>query len=219
MDSARLPGKALLPVAGSPLALLVAERTARASALEGRVVLATTTRRADDPLARAAEDAGVAVVRGPVDDVSLRALVAAESLGWDAFARVNADSPLVDADLLDEAVAILTREGVDFVTNLVPRTYPYGVAAEVMRTAAYRAWYANFDDADREHVTRYLYRHLDSLRWASCSPCTPDQSRERLTIDTAEDWRRVSNAIVEACLPADKVTYRDLFRLAAGVCS
>ena len=62
LGSTRLPGKALLEIAGRPM---VAHVVARAAATPGvdRVVLATTVNREDDALADFARSAGLACVR------------------------------------------------------------------------------------------------------------------------------------------------------------
>jgi len=62
LGSSRLPGKALLEIAGRPMLSLVLER-ARAIPGVDEVVLATTTRPDDDALAALARHDGVASVR------------------------------------------------------------------------------------------------------------------------------------------------------------
>ena len=57
MDSERLPGKALLPVAGRPLLARVIDRVRLSAA--GPIVVCTSERKCDEPIAQLAEDLGI----------------------------------------------------------------------------------------------------------------------------------------------------------------
>ncbi len=71
MSSSRLPGKVLLPLAGAPMIVRQIERVRRARRID-RLVVATSDDPSDDELARTLAAAGVAVHRGPLDDVLAR---------------------------------------------------------------------------------------------------------------------------------------------------
>jgi spore coat polysaccharide biosynthesis protein SpsF (cytidylyltransferase family) len=114
MASTRLPGKSLALLAGRPLIAHVCAR-ARAARSVGEVVLATTTDPSDDPLVAWARAAGVACVRGPVDDVLGRYALAAKSVpDADAILRVTADDPFKDPDVIDATVDLFRRGKLDF---------------------------------------------------------------------------------------------------------
>src|SRR6267378_5723685 len=90
MSSSRLPGKSLLPVGGHPVAVLCAKRAANKG---HRVVVAISNDARDDPLARALDAAGVALVRGSLDDVLARFVEATRHLPKDALVvRLTADN-------------------------------------------------------------------------------------------------------------------------------
>ena len=70
-DSSRLPGKALLPIANMPSAVLAAKRAEN----QGHdVVLATSDQASDEILARTAASADIKVFRGSRDNVRARFL-------------------------------------------------------------------------------------------------------------------------------------------------
>lgn len=189
LDSSRLRGKALAPVHGRPVLGVVLDRLRMAGRLNAGIVVATSDRAVDDPIAAFAEREGVAVYRGDIDDAAGRMLAAAEANGFDYAARVNADSPCVDPALLDRACARAAEDDLDFVTNLSPRSFPYGVAVELVRTDCLASLIHAAEGDEREHVTKVLYRHLDALRHANL-PCEAGQlSHVRLTIDTPGDLR------------------------------
>jgi spore coat polysaccharide biosynthesis protein SpsF (cytidylyltransferase family) len=51
------------------------------------------------------------------------------------------------------------------------------------------------DPADREHVSRYFYRNMESFRCAAIRLEGRDCSHMRLTVDTAEDLARIERLL------------------------
>ena len=76
------------------------------------IVLATSDRPIDDPLAAFAAANELALFRGDPDDVAGRALACAERFGLDYFARVNGDSPFLEPALLGEAIRRATTDAL-----------------------------------------------------------------------------------------------------------
>ena len=95
MGSTRLPGKALAPIAGRSILAHCLERLQARSGLP--VVLATTTLPDDDVLCDEARALGVAVVRGPADDVLGRFASPPSTLGLRVVIRATADNPAVES--------------------------------------------------------------------------------------------------------------------------
>ena len=58
---------------------------------------------------------GIAVVRGPEDDVLARFALAAEALDADIMVRVSSDAPFVDAGFIDHLLASLIEQDGDYV--------------------------------------------------------------------------------------------------------
>ena len=214
-DSRRLPGKTLADVRGQPLLWYCIERCRAVEALEGRIVVATTDRGLDDPIARWASDQGLAVYRGAADDVAARFLGAAEAERYDAAARINADCPLADPMLISQACEALTGDDVDFVTNLRPRNYPYGIVVELFRTGVFARGYAEMTLPDHfEHITKYFYDTAGSYRFLNLNhPGGPEVAREmlrhRLTVDTPEHLARFRAFVAQQNRPWAEVDYMD----------
>jgi spore coat polysaccharide biosynthesis protein SpsF len=210
MDSRRLPGKPLLRVRGRPLVDYILSRCRRLQAVGGHIVLATSDRAVDDPLADFARENRVPVFRGSAYDVAGRVLACARQFAFDYFVRVNGDSPLIEPALIDRAVRTAVDSRLDLVTNLFPRSFPYGVSAEVVRTAAFAEAYARMDRPDHhEHVTKYLYEHIDRLAYANIACLEGDMSRVRMTVDTAEDLDWFGRLVDRFDTAIDDVTYAD----------
>ncbi len=206
MDSRRLPGKVLEPLGGLPLVEVTYERARRARRLD-EVVLATSDRTVDDPLAAWAANREIAVFRGAADDVAGRLLAAATHREADYAFRLNGDSPFVDPALLDEAAALLDDGRPDLVSNLGKRHFPYGVAVELFRVGALEEARALMTTPElREHATQAFYRHPErfDIRWMEI----PDNAWKtaRLVVDTEADYRlmtAVAEALGDELLTAD----------------
>lgn len=196
MGSARLPGKVMLPLHGAPLIDYVIERARRIHGLD-ELVLATTKGSEDDCLAEYVAALGVQVFRGDSLDVSKRVMACADHFDGDYFVRLNGDSPFLDYRLLTEALAKLKAGAPDLITNLLGRTYPYGIAVEIVKSAAYRRAISNFsDEAHREHVTSYFYSHLEGFLVESLTSSREDLLAMRLVVDTDEDLRRMGQLVL-----------------------
>ncbi len=200
MASTRLPGKVLRRLGSRSVLAHVIERLRAARALD-LIVVATTGSAVDDELVREAARLGVAVTRGPEDDVLARFVQAFDEHGGDVGVRITSDCPLLDPQLIDEAVHAFrhARPPVDYLSNTIERTYPRGYDVEVFLTAALRrAARAATEVADREHVTRYLYTHPEAFRLGVLRREDPNGTASwRVTLDTPEDYE-VLRALVAA---------------------
>jgi spore coat polysaccharide biosynthesis protein SpsF (cytidylyltransferase family) len=190
LGSTRLPGKALAEIAGRPMVAHVISRIGAASGVD-EVVLATTSSPADDALADFARSAGIACVRGSVDDVLDRFQSVARAHPADAIVRVTADCPLLDPAVAGRVVAEFLRvPGVDYASNVHPPSYPDGLDTEVFsREALERAWRESSpaSSRDREHVTPYIWeRRPEAFRRRNVEH-DEDLSALRWTVDDARD--------------------------------
>lgn len=214
LDSSRLRGKVLMPFHARPLLAHIIARCRQVPAFALRVVVATSVRGVDDPIADYCASAAIPVFRGSAADVAGRILACATAHGLTWFARVNADSPFVDPGLLQVGCELAAAQDLEFVTNLVPRSYPYGVSVEIVKTQAYRRMYEAMTDAsDREHVTAYLYQHLDRIRYAALPKHDCDASKRRLTLDTPDDLREVHALLSRSESTLDKLSYRQILEM------
>lgn len=191
MSSNRLPGKVMRPLLGQPMILRQIERLRRCRRLD-RIVVATSSSPSDDPLADCLKDAGVEVVRGPLDDVLERYRLALLAVGSPRdFVRLTADCPLADPEVIDLCVASHVAVGADYTYNYEGRTFPKGLDVEVCATRALlEAASEAADPYEREHVMPFIYRRPDRF---SLNAITRDPPlRFRWTVDTAEDFAFVT---------------------------
>jgi spore coat polysaccharide biosynthesis protein SpsF len=186
--STRLPGKALLDIAGMTMLARVIDRTRRARTID-RVIVATTTNPQDDRVVDHARGLDVEVFRGDEHDVLDRYYQAARQHELDVIVRITSDCPLLDPGLADEVVRPLLDPSslVDYSCNTLRRTYPRGLDVEAvpLRTLE-RAWREAESVHERAHVFPYVYEHPERFSLAGRSDPI-DRSHMRWTVDTAED--------------------------------
>ena len=191
MGSSRLPGKVLKDIAGRPMLSYQMERLRRVKRAD-RIVVATSDKPADDALERFCQKEKIAYVRGSEDDVLARYYAAIERFPADIVVRITADCPLIDPALVDEAIGAYEP---DYVSNMLEKTYPLGMAVEVFSAQALREAHREAQDpAEREHVTPFIYRHPERYRLKSLT-MAPNLSHHRWTVDTPEDFELVSRLL------------------------
>ena len=201
-SSTRLPGKVLMDLAGQPMLAHVVHRAARAASLD-QVVVATSDRPDDDPVAELCAKRRWHCFRGSRDDVLDRFLRAAESFEADVAVRITADCPLIDPGVIDSVVErfMASGPGVDCASNTQPRrTFPRGLDTSATRLAALRRISREAtEQRHREHVTLYMFEQPEKFRIEGVF-APEDRSDMRWTVDTAEDFR-----FVEKVFPMEKV--------------
>jgi spore coat polysaccharide biosynthesis protein SpsF len=188
--STRLPGKALLPVAGYPSAVLAALRAANQG---HRVLVATSHDAADDELARTLRDHGLEVLRGPLNDVLGRFYLAISELAGDSTViRLTADNVLPDGGLVNELKSAFDESGVEYLAASSPQSrLPYGLGGEVFSVEALRKAHAAANSAyDREHVGPWMAKNCRSTLYSPPN-LESDYSHLRCTIDDQEDYERI----------------------------
>ncbi len=191
MSSTRMPGKVLAPLAGKPAIIRQLERIQRATTLDG-IVVATSTDPSDDELVEVLREADIDVVRGSLDDVLARFIVAMDDYPSQAIVRLTADCPLTSPAVIDRVVDHFWATEADYASNTMRPTYPDGLDVEVVKAKVLRQVAAEATDPpEREHVTLGVYRRPDRYRIENVAG-ESDLSHLRWTVDTPEDYRFVS---------------------------
>lgn len=166
----------------------------RSSLIEGldEIAIATSNRPADDPLEQYCLRYGLACFRGEIDDVAGRVLACAKRRGYDAVARINGDSPLLDFDVFTLAVAKFRSGAYDVVTNVFPRSFPIGNSVEVFSTGALQDARTRMTTrAHQEHVTLYFYEDAVRYRIFNLTREGANVAGLSLALDTPTDLRRL----------------------------
>lgn len=191
VGSVRLPNKVLAPISGAPLIELLLRRLTKSEKLN-QIIVVTSTDPRNLPLVELVQNLGFPCEQGSEDDVLDRYVHAAEKYQCDVVVRITGDCPLIDPDLVDEAIKLFTEQSVDYLSTIAPPTFPDGLDTEVLSVCALeRAGLAASTPYDREHVTSYI-RNSGSFRTATLTHCD-DLSSLRWTVDEPQDLQVIEN--------------------------
>jgi spore coat polysaccharide biosynthesis protein SpsF len=190
MASTRLPGKVLLPLAGTTVLDQVLTRCAAIGNAD--VVVCAVPDKPDNDLV--AEEAmrigartGALIFRGSESDVLDRYYRAARFADADVVLRVTSDCPLIDPTICARVIELLTDEGADYAANNMSASWPHGLDCEAVRFSwLQRAAQEATQPFDREHVTPFVRTHPDAKK-ANLNGPGGDMVRHRWTLDTPAD--------------------------------
>jgi spore coat polysaccharide biosynthesis protein SpsF len=212
MTSTRLPGKVLMKVAGHPMLLQQLCRL-KSSKRVNEIVIATTTNDTDGPIENLAQKSGVRCFRGSEKDVLGRFAGAAREVKADVVIRLTGDCPLIDAEVMDNVIAVLIAHSnkYDYVSNVLKRTYPRGLDVEALYCdTLFRMDRLAESKQDREHVTTFLRSSHPELFLSYSVEDYQNNADLRWTVDTQKDLELVCKIYEGMNLGEAKASYREV---------
>jgi glutamate-1-semialdehyde 2,1-aminomutase len=210
MGSARLPNKVMREVGGIPLIELLLTRLSQSKTIN-QIVVATSIDAKNLPLVNHVSSLGYQSFQGSEQDVLERFYFAAQQFVGDIIIRITGDCPLIDPQLVDEAIQKFQESGVDYLCNANPPTFPDGLDIEVFSFSSLeRAYYEANAPSDREHVTPYIREsgHFSTVNVAS----EADFSNLRWTVDEDQDLE-VVRFVVEHFAPNRLFSWKDVLQM------
>lgn len=212
MGSTRLPGKAMRPLAGLPLAVHVINRL-KAPGCFARIVLAFPDQPEDKIFFALAREHGVDAWAGPRDDVLARFIGALDAFPGEPVVRLCGDNPLLATELAPALIVAHAAAGAD---RTIMAGLPLGCGFEVLSPAALRrAQLEATAPHQREHVTPYLYENPGLFRLLTVPPPREFHPQPRLTIDTPEDLALAERIYAELWRPGTVIAIDDALALLA----
>ena len=160
LNSKRFKGKVLRLIYGKPLLWYVL-KSVKKSKYVRKIIVATSVKKSDDPLAKFLKKNEIKFYRGSLHNVAERLLKAAKNQNVKQFMRISGDSPFVDYRIIDKLIKINRTLSVkyDLITNVFPRSFPSGMSVEIIKTNLLEKMLNKFSKSDKEHVTTYFYRN------------------------------------------------------------
>ena len=228
-DSSRLPGKALLPLAGKPMLQWVHERARQSQAAE--VIIATD----DERIASAARGFGADVAltaRTHLSGTDRIAEVAA-TRGWaegDIVVNVQGDEPLIPPVVIDQVAQLLDAHARADIATLAARIdqaadFNEPNVVKVACDAGGRALYfsrapipwnrdapATLTPASLRHIGIYAYRVSALRRLAGLTPSRLEQIEKLEQLRALENGMEIRVELAKERPLADVNTAEDLER-------
>lgn len=196
MGSTRLPGKVLLPLDCDYVLSHVVRRVSAAGTID-TVVVATSTKRADDAIEQFGSNRGNETHRGSEENVQQRLYEAVSAHDADTIVRITADCPLIDPETVDTVVSRVNEGGAEYASNTTRRTFPRGLDVEAFTYESFEnVVSAATTQAEREHVTPYYRNNPDEFELVDVTSDEVFDEEQyigrtdlRLTLDEAADYR------------------------------
>ena len=193
MGAQRLPGKVILklPPKSSSTVLDHIIRRLKRSQIVNQIIVATSRKQSEQPIINIACSYNLSVYRGSEIDVLSRYYRAAKKFSADIIARITADNPCLDTQLLDSTLKSHLDSGADYTHTI---NYPLGINIEIISLAALaKAYLKARRDFEREHVTPFIYLHPRQFRISTLKAPKPyHDPKLRLTLDTPADYTLLS---------------------------
>ena len=182
MNSSRLPGKVLMPLAGKPVLQHIYERLSECRLLDD-IVFSTSQEISDDPISEFCNTLNISSFRGSLDDVLDRFYKTAQKYCADVIVRITGDCPIIDPIIVDAVICGFLAGKYDCYG--LGGEFPDGLDCTAFSLRAIeKAWREASLSSDREHVGPFiennpdvfkngsleLFSGLDSHRWALDEP-------------------------------------------------
>ena len=162
MDSSRLPGKIMKPLAGKPVIWHVVDRLRYSKNLD-QIVVATTTNHEDDVVAEFCKEQEVPFFRGSEEDVLDRYYQAAKKFVADPIVRITGDCPVIDPTIVDEVIKGYFKWGYDIYG--LSGEFPDGLDCGLFAFWVLEdTWKHAVLPSEREHVGPYMKKHPEKYR-------------------------------------------------------
>lgn len=204
MSSARLPGKVLMNIGCQPTLSLLVKRCKKVAQID--VVMIVTSDKDDDtPIANLANELGIDCFRGSLQDVLKRYIDAAEKQDIGHVVRACGDSPFILPELIEECFSQHINEGNDYTNAIDSDIVIDGIGVEIVTLDALKRSYNKSDlPDDREHVTHYIRHHQSEFKYGKLNSKRNYRVEGlNLLLDTKEDYDEL--LLFVARLPADKL--------------
>jgi len=213
-SSTRLPGKVMMEINGEPMIYWQVKRILSAKRID-KLIIATSSDSTDDELANYLLGKGLLVYRGSLDNVLSRFLEVSAMHQHDALVRLTGDCPLVMPELLDAMISKFYEEEIDYLSNIIPSSYPDGLDIEIVRCGVLeRLIRFNLSSEEIEHVTMGIYNRPESFRLFNYKNSS-DNSNERWTVDYQSDFDFVSRVFSEFRTRESEFTLSELMEFLA----
>jgi len=190
MGSSRLPGKILKLLDDETVLFHVVNQLKHCKKLEN-IIVATTNLPEDDVVETCVKKLNVSCFRGHPTDVLDRFFQCAKLHSIKIIIRITADNPLIDPNIVDNAIEKFNNGNFDYLSTQRSKTFPNGTETEIFSFQSLeKAWLNAKKPSEREHVTPYFYNHPEIFQITNLEH-SENLSNLRWTIDRENDLKLI----------------------------
>lgn len=160
-----------------------------------KITVLTSSETKDAPIIELARYLGTGLILGAEKDVHSRFLVAAKQSPEDYFVRVTGDNPFFDPRIALSELREKADSKFDYLSTKLGKGFPVGVDTEICRRQSFIGFQGELTEHNRENVTSVFYQNPDTFDMSAISRTVDSLSRQRLTIDTPEDYLKMKTLV------------------------
>lgn len=192
-NSTRFPGKVVKKINNKTILEILIRRLSRSKHIT-KIIVACSNNRNDKAIVTICRKLGVNYFIGSENDVLNRFYHAAKKYRGINIARITADCPLIDPNIVDDVISNFFFKNVDYASNVNPPTFPDGLDVEVFKFRVLKEAYIKArQSTEREHVTPFIINNKKFKKFNLKHPI--DYSSLRLTLDEKEDLVLIAKII------------------------
>ena len=211
LGSTRLPGKVMKKIDGKNPVLYYVLKQVKHSQILKKIIVATTDNTNDDEIVDYLKYIKIEHYRGNEKDVLDRFYQCAKKFSLTTIVRITSDNPLVDSLIIDEMLYEFQNNNYDYMTNAIPRTFPYGTEVEIFSfNALEKAWRNPKNEKEKEHVTLHFINNPEKFK-IKYFTYTKNLSFLRWTLDENEDFILIQKIIEE--IKKTPIRLKDILQL------
>lgn len=188
-DSKRFPNKIFQKINNKTILENVIENLKK---LNLKIYICSTRRKIDRKIRLISEKNNCFFFAGNKNNVLKRLYECAKKSNVEWLIRINGDSPLISAHIINEAINYKKMfTNFDIITNVFFRTFPKGMSVEIIKTECLKNLNSmKLSKSNKEHVTEYIYKNPNLFKIKNFeSP--KNYSSINLSVDTKEDLKFV----------------------------
>ncbi len=197
MGSRRLEGKVLKKIGGKTLIWHIINRLKKIRQID-HIVIATSTSKKDDSLARYCQSLSIDCFRGSEGNVLDRIYRTAQKYKPQNIIRITGDCPFIDYSLTRKLIRLSLQSKADLASiaaglgaSKIIKQYPSGLDTEIFSyNALNKTWNEATSKNDKEHVTTYMWRNDRIFKVVRLIP-EVNYNMFRLSVDTKDDLNLV----------------------------
>ena len=158
-SSKRLPGKCFEEIDGLIMLERICNNLKAQRVMDNDIYLCTSNSKDDQEIAQIAQEIGIEVVQGSLENPVLRYFKNRERfIGYKYIARINGDSPFYESRIAIDAMKLCEERRLDpdVISNILERRFPSGMSIEI--------YLKHYLDAvlDQHSALRYI-EHMSDL--------------------------------------------------------
>ena len=189
-SSKRFPGKIFKKIGDKSILEIILSEIKK-SKLTSKIFIASSQKTNKEKILKICLKYKSEVFFGSENNVLSRYIKICKKNNIKSFIRLTADNPLISFRELDKFIYFFKKNKLDYVSNLMPPTYPEGYSIEIIKTDLIKkVFYNNPGKNDKEHVTYSIVKKKIKCKSKNIA-LNKNMNYYRLTCDYRDDLAKL----------------------------